>query len=63
MERDLKPTRADVVVFLRRTHGWIGLWGATLGLLFGFSGIWLDHRAVLPLQPAADRHNSQLDQL
>ena len=60
MERDLKPTRTDVVVWLRKTHGWIGLWGATLGLLFGFSGIWLNHRAVLPLQPAAERRNSEL---
>ena len=60
MERDLSPSRHDAVNFLRKTHGWIGLWGATLGLLFGFSGIWLNHRAVLPLQPATDRHNSQL---
>ena len=60
MERHLKPSRTDVVVFLRKTHGWIGLWGATLGLLFGFSGIWLNHRAVLPLQPAAERANQQV---
>ena len=60
MERHLNPSRTDVVAWLRKTHGWIGLWGATLGLLFGFSGIWLNHRAVLPLQPAADRRNVQL---
>lgn len=56
----MNSSRADVVVWLRRTHGWIGLWGATLGLLFGFSGIWLNHRAVLALQPAADKTSSQL---
>ena len=56
----MNPSRTDVVVWLRKTHGWIGLWGATLGLLFGFSGIWLNHRAVLPLQPASDRKNSEL---
>jgi hypothetical protein len=28
-------------------HGWIGLWGAVLGLLFGGTGILLNHRAVL----------------
>ena len=56
----MNPSRTDVVAWLRKTHGWIGLWGATLGLLFGFSGIWLNHRAVLPLQPAAERHNVQL---
>jgi hypothetical protein len=60
MERHLNSTRTHIVIWLRRTHGWIGLWGATLGLLFGFSGIWLNHRAVLPLQPALERHNQQL---
>ena len=34
--------------------------GRTLGLLFGFSGIWLNHRAVLKLQLAVERQNSQL---
>ena len=56
----MTSTRADVVVWLRKTHGWIGLWGATLGLLFGFSGIWLNHRAVLPLKPATQREDKQL---
>ena len=37
--------------WLRKTHGYFGLWGATLGLLFGTSGIWLNHRAVLQLPP------------
>jgi len=61
MERDLNsPSRTDVVVWLRKTHGWIGLWGATLGLLFGFSGIWLNHRNVLKLEPETARDNSQL---
>ena len=61
MERHLNSqARADVTIWLRKTHGWIGLWGATLGLLFGFSGVWLNHRAVLPLQPAAERNNTQL---
>ena len=61
MERHLNsPARATAAIWLRKTHGWIGLWGATLGLLFGFSGIWLNHRAVLPLKPAAERGESQL---
>ena len=60
MERHLIPSRTVVIAWLRKTHGWIGLWGATLGLLFGFSGIWLNHRAVLPLQPAAERANAQV---
>jgi hypothetical protein len=74
MERDLNPplpssatpqlrrtnVRASAVVWLRRTHGWVGLWGATLGLLFGLSGIWLNHRSVLKLPIEQARSNSQL---
>ena len=62
MERHLNsPTRANAAIWLRKFHGWIGLWGATLGLLFGCSGIWLNHRAVLKLPPMAQvRHNSEL---
>jgi hypothetical protein len=53
--------RATLVQWLRKTHGWFGLWGATLGLLFGTSGIWLNHRAVLQLPPVAQqRSNTQL---
>lgn len=44
--------RARFIRWLRQTHGWIGLWGATLGLLFGVSGILLNHRALLKI-PAA----------
>jgi len=53
--------RATFVRWLRKAHGWIGLWGALLGLLFGTSGIWLNHRAVLQLPPVAQqRTNTQL---
>ena len=38
------------VRWVRRTHGWFGLWGALLGLMTGFSGIWLNHRAVMKLE-------------
>jgi hypothetical protein len=34
-----------VLKWLKRTHAWLGLWGATLGLLFGISGFLLNHRA------------------
>jgi hypothetical protein len=49
--------RAQLVQWLRKAHGWIGLWGAVLGLLFGFSGILLNHRNVLPI-PAAQTQES-----
>lgn len=55
------PPRARAALWLRKTHGWIGLWGAGLGLLFGFSGLWLNHRAVLPLSPALTRSTLQLE--
>jgi hypothetical protein len=35
--------------WLRRIHLYVGLWGAALGLLFGATGIVLNHRAVLKL--------------
>lgn len=60
MKSRFTPSRASLLAWLRKTHGWIGLWGATLGLLFGFSGIWLNHRTVLPLQPSSERNESQL---
>ena len=43
------------VYWVRKMHGWIGLWGAVLGLVFGLSGIWLNHRAVLKLPLAQQR--------
>jgi hypothetical protein len=30
--------RANTIRLLRKIHGWLGLWGALLGLLFGVSG-------------------------
>ncbi len=44
---------------LRRVHAWIGLWVAVLGLLYGLSGILLNHRAVMKI-PAAKLEESQI---
>ncbi len=41
--------RAAFLRWLRRAHGWLGLWGAVVGLLFGATGIVMNHRAILPL--------------
>jgi hypothetical protein len=41
--------RAEVVKWLRKAHGWMGLWGAVLGLLFGVTGIVQNHRAILKI--------------
>ena len=42
--------RGKTLRLLRRIHGWLGLWGALLGLLFGISGFLLNHRAVMKIQ-------------
>lgn len=52
--------RAIAVKWLRKMHGWIGLWGAVLGLLFGSTGILLNHRAVLKI-PAAQAQESTIE--
>jgi hypothetical protein len=44
---------------LRKIHGWLGLWGAVLGLLFGLSGFLLNHRAVMKI-PAAKMEESEI---
>jgi uncharacterized protein len=54
---DARSRRAVLLKWLRKTHGWIGLWGAVLGLLFGGTGILLNHRAVLKI-PAAQSQES-----
>ena len=53
--------RVAFVRWVRRTHGWFGLWGALLGLMMGFSGVWLNHRATLKLElPSQQQINAQL---
>ncbi len=41
--------RAVFLKWLRRVHLYVGLWGAALGLLFGATGIVLNHRAVMKI--------------
>ena len=53
--------RLAFVRWVRKTHGWFGLWGALLGLMMGTSGIWLNHRATLKLElPGQQQMNAQL---
>ena len=51
--------RGAFLKWLRRTHAWLGLWGAALGLLFGVSGILLNHRDLLKI-PAAKMEQSEI---
>ena len=54
-----RSRRATFLKWLRKTHGWIGLWGAAIGLLFGLTGILLNHRAVLKI-PAVKMQETML---
>ncbi len=49
LNQSQRISRGTFLRWLRNTHGWLGLWGAALGLLFGASGILLNHRNVLKL--------------
>src|SRR5271169_2736198 len=60
VRRQSLQRRTLILQWIRNTHGWIGLWGALLGLMFGIAGIWLNHRAVLKLPQAQQRVNAQL---
>jgi hypothetical protein len=40
-----RSRRGAFLKWLRRIHSWVGLWGALLGLLFGITGFFLNHRA------------------
>jgi uncharacterized protein len=43
--RRQRSRRASFIKWLRKVHGWVGLWGAVLGLMFGATGFLLNHRA------------------
>lgn len=42
--RRQRSRRANFIKWLRKVHGWVGLWGAVLGLMFGATGFLLNHR-------------------
>jgi hypothetical protein len=42
-----RSRRAVFLTWLRKTHLYLGLWGAALGLLFGLTGILMNHRAIM----------------
>lgn len=45
--------RGVFIKWLRKTHGWLGLWGAAMGLMFGISGFFQNHRAVMKIATPA----------
>lgn len=62
LARQRHSRRANFVKWLRRVHGWMGLWGAAFGLMFGVTGILLNHRGP-PLQIATGEPRSQVLQV
>ena len=44
ISRKQRSRRSTFIKWLRKVHGWVGLWGAVLGLLFGSTGFLLNHR-------------------
>lgn len=44
-----RSRRAVFLTWLRKTHLYVGLWGAVLGLLFGATGVLMNHRAIMKL--------------
>jgi hypothetical protein len=53
--------RAAFLLWLRRVHAWVGLWGALLGFAFGATGIVMNHRAILPVPlKKFEQHSIQL---
>jgi len=55
-----QPKRIRWLKWLRRTHAWVGLWGAGLGLLFGISGFLLNHHVIMKI-PAAHMEQLQIE--
>lgn len=45
--------RGVFIKWLRKAHGWLGLWGAVMGLMFGISGFFQNHRAVMKIATPA----------
>ena len=39
-----------LLVWLRRSHGWLGIWGAVAGILFGVTTILMVHSDVFPAE-------------
>ncbi len=44
-----RSRRAVLLTWLRNTHLYLGLWGALLGLMFGATGILMNHRSVMKI--------------
>jgi hypothetical protein len=44
-----RSRRAIFLTWLRKIHLYVGLWGAAIGLMFGVTGILLNHRSIMKI--------------
>ena len=54
-----KFSRGKFLKWLRKTHAWLGLWGAFLGIMFGVTGILLNHRGTWKI-PASKTEKTEM---
>ncbi|BBM87043.1 PepSY-associated TM helix domain-containing protein [Candidatus Uabimicrobium amorphum] len=54
-----KFSRGKFLKWLRKTHAWLGLWGAFLGIMFGVTGILLNHRGIWKI-PASQTEKTEM---
>lgn len=47
-----RSRRSQFLKWLRKIHGWVGLWGAVIGLLFGVTGLLQNHRSTMKIKIA-----------
>lgn len=50
-----------ILPWLRRVHAWTGFWGALFFFMLGLSGIYLNHRAILRVDPGPVIQVASLD--
>ena len=46
-------SRPNVLRWLKRVHAWTGVWGAMIFLFVGFTGVLLNHKAVMKIDTGA----------
>lgn len=49
------------MVWLKRLHGWIGMWGAIVGVIIGITGITLNHRGAIGAGEANEVERFQIE--
>ena len=48
------------MTWLKRLHGWIGMWGALIGIIIGITGVTLNHRMAIGARSADEVQQFEL---